>query len=482
MKNTLNPRHPIMIVDDEAHILLAIDTTLRMAGMNNTITCQDSTKVMNHFYEHKVEIVLLDLTMPHMDGQELLSIINLQYPEVPVIVVTGAVDIETAVQCMKAGAFDYVVKPIEEDRLLAAVRRGVAFRELERENLALKRHILSDTLDQPAVFSGIVTNNKVMLSVFKYVEAIADSAAPILITGETGTGKELIARAVHASSTVNGEFVAVNVAGLDDHVFSDTLFGHTKGAFTGADDIRRGLVEQAAGGTLMLDEIGDLSQASQLKLLRFLQEGEYFPLGRDEPKRSNVRIVAVTNEDLRVVKQAGKLREDLFYRLNTHHIEIPPLRDRMEDIPLLVNHFLEEAARAQHKKKPPLPRELWTLLGTYSFPGNVRELKAMVVDAVSTHKSGILSLRVFRSRIEKEQGSRVKSTAMRQKKTDEIIWPTNLPTKKETIEMLVAEAMKRATGNQSIAASMLGISQQALSKRLKQDRQQNMREEDTTED
>jgi DNA-binding NtrC family response regulator len=388
-----------------------------------------------------------------------------------VIVVTGAVDIETAVRCMKSGAFDYVVKPIEEDRLLASVRRGVAFRELERENLALKRHLFSDSLENPEVFSGIVTNNKVMLSVFKYVESIADSAAPVLITGETGTGKELIARAVHASSRSNGEFVAVNVAGLDDHIFSDTLFGHVKGAFTSADDIRRGLVEQAAGGTLMLDEIGDLSHASQLKLLRFLQEGEYFPLGRDEPKRSHVRIVAVTNENPRALKRTGRFREDLFYRLHTHHIEIPPLRERMEDIPLLVDHFLEEAANALKKKKPALPAQLWPLLGTHSFPGNVRELRSMVLDAVSTHKSGTLSLKLFRSRIDKERGSQIESTAMGKKETDGIIWPTNLPTKKEMNDMHMAEAMRRAKGNQSIAASMLGISQQALSKRLKQDRQ-----------
>jgi transcriptional regulator with PAS, ATPase and Fis domain len=346
---------------------------------------------------------------------------------------------------------------------------------LERENLALKRHILSDALEHPELFADIVTNNKAMLSVFKYVESLANSAAPVLITGETGTGKELIARAVHASSGVNGEFVAVNVAGLDDHVFSDTLFGHVRGAFTGADEIRRGLVEQAAGGTLMLDEIGDLSHASQLKLLRFLQEGEYFPLGRDEPKRSYVRIVAVTNENPQVLKEAGKLREDLFYRLDTHHIEIPPLRERMEDIPLLVNHFLEEAGRVRHKKTPPLPRELWTLLGTYSFPGNIRELEGMVVDAVTTHRSGTLSLNVFRSRINSEQGSRIKSKAAPQKEIDGIIWPANLPTKKETIDMLIAEAMNRAKGNQSIAASMLGISQQALSKRLKQYRQESKR-------
>jgi DNA-binding NtrC family response regulator len=312
-----------------------------------------------------------------------------------------------------------------------------------------------------------------MLAVFKYVESVADSAAPVLITGETGTGKELIARAVHASTRASGELVAVNVAGLDDHIFSDTLFGHVKGAFTGADEIRLGLVEQASGGTLILDEIGDLSQASQLKLLRFLQEGEYFPLGRDEPRRISTRIVAVTNENPRALKEGGRFREDLFYRLHTHHIEIPPLRERMEDIPLLVDHFVEKAALALKKKKPALPAQLWPLLGTYSFPGNIRELQSMVVDAVSTHKSGTLSLSVFKSHIEREKQARGESTPEPHKQIDRIIWPTTLPTKKEAIEMLEAEAMNRANGNQSIAASMLGISQQALSKRLKQNKPKN---------
>jgi DNA-binding NtrC family response regulator len=470
MGNTPNPQHPVLIVDDEEQILLAIDTTLRTAGINNTITRRDSRTVMSFLSQHQVEIVLLDLTMPHIDGEALLAMINRDFPEIPVIVVTGAVDIETAVRCMKSGAFDYVVKPIEEGRLLTAVRRGAAFRELKRENLALKRHILSDKLEKPEVFSDIITNNKSMLSVLKYVESIAESTKPVLITGETGTGKELVAKAVHASSGVKGQFLAVNVAGLDDHVFSDTLFGHVRGAFTGADEVRRGLVEQAAGGTLMLDEIGDLSQASQLKLLRFLQEGEYFPLGRDEPKKTNVRVVAVTNENRRTLKEGGRFRKDLYHRLDTHLIELPPLRERTDDIPLLVDHFLEAAALSLQKTKPPIPGELLILLGTYSFPGNVRELQAMVFDAVSTHKSGTLSQDVFRSRIAKEKRDQTKSTQLAPKPADGIIFPRTLPSIREATKMLVAEAMSRAKDNQSVAAALLGISQQALSKRLKREK------------
>ncbi len=468
MNESLNPQYPVMIVDDEEQILLAIDTTLRMAGINNTITCRDSRDVMKLLSRHQVGTVLLDLTMPNIDGEELLGMISSELPDMPVIVVTGSVDVETAVRCMKSGAFDYVVKPIEEERLLTAVRRGLAFRELRQENLALKQHILSDTLHKPQVFAEIVTNNKRMLSILHYIESIAQTSQPVLITGETGTGKELMAKALHTSSGAKGEFVAVNIAGLDDHVFSDTLFGHVRGAFTGADEVRHGLVEQATGGTLMLDEIGELSHASQLKLLRFLQDGEFLPLGQDEPKQTNVRIVAVTNEDLLTVKKTGKFRKDLYFRLQTHHVHILPLRERMDDIPLLVDHFLESAARALNKKKPTLPSGLCTLLGTYSFPGNVRELQGMVFDVVSRHNSGPLALHVFKSHIAEEQGGRVALTESVPKETDSVIFPRSLPTIKQATRWLVAEAMERAKGNQSVAAAMLGISQQALSKRLKQ--------------
>jgi DNA-binding NtrC family response regulator len=469
MDALLNPQYPIMIVDDEEQIILAIDTTLRMANIDNTITCQDSREVMDSLLKYQVGIVLLDLTMPNIDGEELLGMISSEFPDIPVIVVTGSVDVETAVRCMKSGAFDYVVKPIEEERLLSAVRRGMAFRELQRENLALRRHLLSDTLDRPEVFSEIVTNNKRMLSLLSYIESIALTSQPVLIAGETGTGKELMAKALHASSGAKGNFVAVNVAGLDDHVFSDTLFGHVKGAFTGADDVRHGLVEQAASGTLMLDEIGDLSQPSQLKLLRFLQEGEFFSLGQDEPKQSNVRIVAATNENLVSLKNTGKFRKDLYFRLQTHHLHIPPLRERMDDIPLLLDHFLSSTSRALNKKKPNLPPELVTLLGTYSFPGNIRELGGMVFDAVSRHKSGRLALRTFKAHIGKEQESLGILPKLMSVEAHSIIFPSSLPTIKQCTNWLIAEAMKRAKGNQSVAAALLGISQQALSKRLKQE-------------
>jgi len=466
MRQGTTPGHPIMVVDDEESILFSIDTSLRMAGLDNIITCSDSREVMPVLSEQPIEIMLLDLNMPYVPGEDLLGKVRSEFPEIPIIVITGTVDVETAVRCMQSGAFDYVVKPLEESRLVTAVNQALAFNELKKENLALKECIFSDKLEHPEAFSEIITGNKKMLSLFKYIETIASTSQHVLITGETGVGKEMISKAVHSVSGFKGSFTAVNVAGLDDHTFSDTLFGHVKGAFTGADRDRHGLVEQASGGTLLLDEVGDLSHASQVKLLRLLQEGEYLPLGRDNPRYSNARILTATNQNLWSLQETGQFRKDLFYRLGTYHIQLPPLRERMDDIPLLVETFLEEAALSLSKKKPTPPKELFTLLGTYAFPGNVRELRAMVFDAVSRHTSKMLSLDVFKAHIKKE-GGRPVSLTTEDKNDSLMLFQGKLPTIKQATELLVEEAVKRSRGNQSVAAQILGISQPALSKRLK---------------
>ncbi len=470
MSEKQSPPNPILIVDDELSILLAIDTTLQLAGFNNVITCQDSREVMEILEKHRPKILLLDLNMPYMDGERLLDIINSQYPDIPVIIVTGAIDVETAVRCMRSGAFDYVVKPVEEGRLLAAVTRALDFAELKRENLSLKHHLLKEDLQHPEAFQEIITRNKKMHSIFQYIESISGSSQPVLIQGETGVGKELVARSIHNLSGVKGQFVAVNVAGLDDNVFSDTLFGHVKGAFTGAERSRSGLIEKASGGTLFLDEIGDLSPTSQIKLLRLLQEREYFPLGQDEPRPTDSRIIASTLADLRTLAQEGNFRKDLNYRLTTHQIHVPPLRERKDDIRLLVDHFLVQAARELKKKPPTPPEELYDLLSTYSFPGNIRELQAMVFDAVSQHKAKILSLEAFKNRMQQEKNFK---REIKSKDTNDNLAPLviigEFPTIREATQWLVSEAMRKAGHNQSIAAGLLGISQQALSKRLKKE-------------
>ena len=462
------PLLPVMLVDDEAQALDSFELALRSRNISNFIRCQESRDVMPLLGRQEIEIMLLDLRMPHLSGEELLPMIAADFPEVPVIVITGADDVETAVKCMKAGAFDYMVKPAEKNRLVASAMRAIELRQLQRENQLLKAHVLSDKLEYPKAFAQIITGSKMMRSIFQYIEAIGKSPQPVLITGETGVGKELVASAIHIVSGREGDFIAVNVAGLDENIFADTLFGHRKGAFTGADQARTGLVEQASGGTLFLDEIGDLNAASQVKLLRFVQEGEFFPLGSDVAKRSDARTVVATNQDLEALQNSGSFRKDLYYRLRIHHIHIPPLRERQEDLPILLDHFLEKASTALGKKKPTPPRELVTLLRAYHFPGNVRELESLIFDAVSKHKSGKLSTEVFKTYISQEHpASATDSEQFPPRETSLLSFSAQLPTRKQAERLLISEALKRSEGNQTVAAMHLGISRQALNNRLR---------------
>ena len=468
MKSSIYPELPIFLVDDEEQALNSFEIALRSANMNHFVRCQDSRDVMLALAAGEAEVMLLDLRMPHLSGEELLLLINSDFPEIPVIVITGANDVETAVKCMKNGAFDYMVKPVEKSRLVGGVKRAVERRELQRENRLLKAHVLSDKLEHPEAFSEIVTHNAGMRSIFQYVEAISKSPRPVLITGETGVGKELIAKAVHVLSDREGVFVPVNVAGLDDHVFGDTLFGHKKGAFTGADQARSGLIEQASDGTLFLDEIGDLSASSQVKLLRLFQDGDFFPIGSDVAKKSSARIIVATNQNLEELKSSGVFRKDLYYRLCDHHVHVPPLRERLEDLTILLEHFLEKASNILNKSKPTPPDELTILLTTFHFPGNIRELESMVFNAVSNHKSGKLSMESFKSHIyNKHPFFETESNRLLEEKKVLLTFSEQLPTLKQAEQLLIDEAMKRSHDNQSIAALSLGITRQALNRRLK---------------
>jgi len=470
MNDTPYPSFGILLVDDEPAWHLSISVSLeRCAGITNVIACQDSRAVMEILGREEIGLILLDLVMPQLGGEELLALIREQHPEIAVIVISGLNQLETAVRCIKNGAFDYYVKTDEEDRLMGGVMRAVRMIELERENREMSHCILTGALKHPRTFSSIVTTDRAMHGIFAYIEAVAQSPQPLLISGESGVGKEQIAQSAHALSGCRGPLVAVNVAGLDDTVFADTLFGHVRGAFTGADQARRGMVEEAGDGTLFLDEIGDLSIPSQVKLLRLLQEGEYFPLGSDRPKRLKARVIVATHQNLAAKQAAGTFRRDLYYRLCTHHIQVPPLRERKGDIPLLLDHFLNEAARELGKKKPTPPKELAQLLATYSFPGNVRELRAMVYDAVSIHRDRILSMESFLKVIDRP-GVEVSPAVTELSENNPFTNFEHLPTFAEGAELLVTEAMARAGGNQSIAARLLGITQSALCKRLKKAR------------
>ena len=413
MKNQPICDLPVVLVDDEQHALDNFGLVLLSAGIENVQTVNDSRNVMPLLSKQGAAVVVLDLCMPHVPGERLLAEIKRDLPCIPVIIMTAKNDIDAAVACMKNGAFDYFVKPVEKSRFISSIRKAIEITELRNEVHSLKKYLLNGKLKNENAFVSIISRNSKMQGIFHYMEAISSSQKPVLITGETGVGKELIARAFHALCCYSGQFVAVNAAGLDDTMFSDTLFGHDKGAYTGAEKQRAGMILQAAGGTLFLDEIGDLNEASQVKLLRLLQEQIYYPLGSDVPRKSDARVVAATNKDLKSLMSDGKFRRDLYYRLNMHNIHVPPLRERPDDIPLLLDWLLEEAAKSMTKKKPTPPSELLTLLLNYPFPGNVRELQAMVFDAVARHRSGILSMDAFREAIMKDRHGRTDNYSRR---------------------------------------------------------------------
>ncbi len=356
---------------------------------------------------------------------------------------------------------------VDEGLIYAVARDITEKKQMEDEISSLKNHFLSGRLEHKEAFSPIITRSNKMTAIFQYIEAVAESHKPVFITGETGVGKELIAGAIHNIRNLKGKLVSVNVAGLDDTMFSDTLFGHMKGAYTGADRERKGLILQASEGSLHLDEIGDLSESSQVKLLRLLEERTYFPLGSDMPDKSDVCIIASSSRDIQALISEGKFRKDLYYRLCTHHIHIPPLRERLEDIPLLLDFFIGEAAKSLNKKKPVLSRELIILLSNYHFPGNIRELQAMAYDAVAQNKLGGTFLDSFKTFI-KYKGllTSDKSSVPAQGVTSIADFFGHFPTLKETEDYIIYDAMMRADGNQGIAASMLGITRQALNRRL----------------
>ncbi len=450
----------ILIVDDDELVAEAYSSILEAAGWLNRVVIQDPRKVMAFVRDSTIGAILLDLNMPHITGQELLESITVERPEIPVIILTLEDSVDVAVDCMRVGAFDFMAKPVDENRLVNSVAHAVRVHALHEEVQVLSRRGRDFELQQPETFASIVTVSDAMRQLFAYIETIAGSPRAVLITGESGTGKELFARAVHDASGRQGQFVPVNVAGLDDTVFSDTLFGHRRGAFTGADSNRKGLVEQAAGGTLFLDEIGDLDNGAQLKLLRLLQEEEYYPLGSDNAERSTARIIAATNANLGERQESGAFRRDLYYRLMGHRVEVPPLRDRIEDLRSLVEHFASESYKTLTRTPQPVPPGVERVLLGYEFPGNVRELQAIVFDVVSRvgerpiDESDLLDHPLLsRQRVLESAGARLSYTGA-------------IPTLEEAEQFLIQEALEQTKGNQTAAAKLLGVSQSTLSRRL----------------
>ena len=461
----------ILLIDDEVEVLESIGMFLEDCGYR-VLKTSNGCDGLQAFVQHAPDVVFTDLRMPKMDGLAVIREIKALSPDTPVAVISGTGVVADAIQAVKLGAWDYITKPIMDLAEIDLVaRRAIEHRELKNEVVALREGMLGAKLRRPEAFAAIITADPAMHRLFQYIEAIAPSSQPVLVSGQTGTGKELIAQAIHGVSSRKGAFVAVNLGGLDDQMFSDTLFGHVRGAFTGADRLREGMLAQAAGGTLFLDEIGELAETSQVRLLRLLQEHEYFPLGSDTPRKSQARIVAATNRDLADRVKQGAFRQDLYYRLCTHQITIPPLAARRGDIPLLLANFVADAAVQLGKTPPQLHPELSRYLATYEFPGNVRELKSMAFDAVARHTRGQLAKNAFLHAMGDQAGPDHDSAATAL--TDAIgSIDGHFPTLKEAEDLLIRKALELAGGNQGVAARYLGITRQGLNKILNRQKQQ----------
>ncbi|MCK9410179.1 MAG: sigma-54 dependent transcriptional regulator, partial [Bacteroidetes bacterium] len=384
----------------------------------------------------------------------LLQEVQRNYPEIDVVVMTAYGTIEHAVAAMRAGAYDYISKPIDLDALELLINRL-----RERQNLISENKLLKEQLAEKFSFKGIISQSSKMQQVMLTASRVAGTKAPVLIRGESGTGKELIARAVHFTSARKDKpFVAVNCAALNENLLESELFGHEKGAFTGAEKQRRGRFELADGGTLFLDEIGDISSATQVRLLRVLQEHTFERVGGSETITVDVRLIAATHKNLETAISEGKFREDLYYRLNVVTIEIPPLRERREDIQLLLEHFLLQYSKEHKRKKLSFSKEAWEHLVRYDYPGNVRELENIVQRSVILSRSDIITT--------DDLPLVVRSTAK-----ESTLKPTSQGSFEEQIETmekeLIFEALRTSGNNQSKAAEQIGISERTLRYKLK---------------
>ncbi|PLX70188.1 MAG: two-component system response regulator [Denitrovibrio sp.] len=350
MKNDL-----IVIVDDELEITSSYEILMRREGFKNYALYNDPLKFMEDLPDLNPAVLFLYLRMPGIEGEDILQTVSSEKMNTSIFIVSGTEDVETAVRCIKKGALDYLVKPIDRSRFQTAIMKGLEVYGVKAELDVVKACLTKSSSQQNANFKHIITRNSEMMSLFGYLEAISEGNSSVLITGETGTGKELFAEALHKSSGRKGEFVTVNVSALEENMFNDTLFGHVKGAFTGADKERKGLLATAAGGTIFLDEIGDMAEASQIKLLRVLQNMEFLPIGSDKLYKTTARIIAATNADLEKKVKEGLFRRDLYYRLKVHSVNILPLRERKEDIELLFYHFYEKFMNGDNKESINVP-------------------------------------------------------------------------------------------------------------------------------
>jgi len=456
----------ILVVDDDADFLNEVRLMLVSNDVKDVVTLNTSSDLLKNLDQGGVGVLLMDWIMPVMTGADLLPIIVQRYPHIPVIIMTAVSDLQTVVGCIKQGAFDYITKPIDANRLLSSLHKAFQISDLANQNRRLKSYLMGDSLTRPDIFDAILTINPRMQAIFKIIETMRGSYSPVLITGETGVGKELVARAIHRASGLKGPFVPLNVAGLDELMFDDTLFGHKKGAYTGAQESRDGLIAKAQGGTLFLDEVGDMEHESQVKLLRLLQEREYYRLGSDALIKSDARIIAASNLNFDTLLEQGRFRRDLYHRLRGHHIHIPPLRERREDITLLLDHYLQKAASDAGRPVPNVTADVRQALEEYDFPGNVRELMNMVHHAVTSCGAATLTIRDFLGADSADGRSQRNLRIFRDRDFRMQMNYQEFPSLNLVEQMLIDEALRITGGSKALAAELLGISRPTLNKKL----------------
>lgn len=367
----------VLVVDDEPMVCLALTNWLEEENYFAQAV-EDGPQAVKAVREENWDIVLLDLRMPGMDGMEVLKQVKEIAPQTVVIMMTAYASIPGAVQAMQEGAYDYIVKPLDVDQLTLMLKRIVEHQQLITENILLRKR-----LTEQYEYEDIIGRSEAMQEVFSMIKAVTDTNATVLITGETGTGKELVARAIHSNSSQRyGPFVATSCGALPETLLESELFGYEKGAFTGADRTKKGRFELANGGTLFLDEVGDISMKTQIKLLRVLQEKSFSRLGGTEQIKVDVRLISATNRDLVAAIEEGSFRSDLYYRLNVVSIQLPPLRERIDDVPLLAAHFINKYNVEFNKKFDRVDRKAMDFMMDYHWPGNVRELENVIERAI----------------------------------------------------------------------------------------------------
>lgn len=448
----------ILIVDDEEDMLTLLKRIISEETEHDVVTEASPFNALQIFHQRPFDLVITDLKMPKMDGIRFLEEVKKANPMVSVIILTAYATIETAVEAIQKGAYDYLTKPFRRDRILLTIDKVMKWQDMVRENLALRQ-----ALAEKGGGTSMLGASPLMKTVFERIKQVASTTATVLITGASGTGKELVARAIHRNSLrAEKKFITVNCTAIPENVIESELFGHIKGAFTGAWKDKRGLVEEACDGTLFLDEIGDLSPSMQTKLLRLLQEGEYKPVGSVTTKRADLRFIAATNHNLKSDIKEKSFREDLYYRLNVIHIELPLLKERKEDIPLLSHHFLKKYTRAYQKEIQEIAPSAMEVLVSQEFPGNVRELENIIERCVTLERSDQLTAENLPPKLVEQPPPASAPGEMD-------IPPDGIDLNRVTEEVerqLVSRALALTGGNRSRASRLLGISLRSLRYRL----------------